>query len=464
MRLCRRSSSPPLALRRIQAKGAVWAGLAITWIAGGGGCFRNESSPTAPLAIAVSGDTAGWIVPCGCTSNQSGGLLRRATYLDQLRQDEEVLYLDVGGAGDGTAPYDIAKLEAILRGELAMGVQLHNIGAAEAAVGRAKLQELEKGLGESLFVSANVRDSQGNRFAPPSKRIEIAGRRILVIGVLSPRFASEELEIALPRTAILAELESSKTQGGHDFVLVLAYAPEAELRELARQLPELDAVVGGPTGQAIAPERTGPVLLAAATNKGKFLIELHLPIAPSERLSGQAVELSEDFADAASQQENLASFYQELAEYDFAAADTSFLPPDSSTAGGESSRIAGTASCRNCHPQDWQVWANSAHAHAWQTLEKTGSQVDSYCQQCHVTGFGLSGGFVSAKRSQQQVNVGCESCHGPSQQHAADPQVRTPFYKSASLTCVRCHDHENSPQFDYDSYWPMIEHSVKGAS
>jgi len=28
----------------------------------------------APLAVIVSGDTAGWIMPCGCTANQSGGL------------------------------------------------------------------------------------------------------------------------------------------------------------------------------------------------------------------------------------------------------------------------------------------------------------------------------------------------------------------------------------------------------
>ena len=71
-----------------------------------------------PLYVVVSGDTAGWIVPCGCTSNQSGGLLRRGTYLQQLRSAGEVLYVDAGGAAAGTSAYDRAKFEAILQGEL----------------------------------------------------------------------------------------------------------------------------------------------------------------------------------------------------------------------------------------------------------------------------------------------------------------------------------------------------------
>ena len=41
----------------------------------------GKAAAERPLAIVVSADTAGWIIPCGCTTNQSGGLARRATYL-----------------------------------------------------------------------------------------------------------------------------------------------------------------------------------------------------------------------------------------------------------------------------------------------------------------------------------------------------------------------------------------------
>ena len=84
----------------------------------------------------------GWIAPCGCTSNQSGGLARRATYVAGLRRQSEVILVDVGGAAHGTSPYDLMKFEAILRGEALMSVAAHNIGAAEARFGPQKLRRV----------------------------------------------------------------------------------------------------------------------------------------------------------------------------------------------------------------------------------------------------------------------------------------------------------------------------------
>ena len=40
----------------------------------------------------------------------------------------------------------------------------------------------------------------------------------------------------------------------------------------------------------------------------------------------------------------------------------------------------------------------------------------------------------------------------------SDPKIRTAFAASAADQCVRCHDHENSPHFDYATYWPRIKH------
>src|SRR4051794_1041274 len=73
-----------------------------------GGCDRRaaETAKRAGKAVlVVSGDTASWLTPCGCTSNQSGGLLRRATYLKGLASGggTAVLYADVGGAPGGTS-------------------------------------------------------------------------------------------------------------------------------------------------------------------------------------------------------------------------------------------------------------------------------------------------------------------------------------------------------------------------
>src|SRR3990172_11014673 len=42
---------------------------------------RRDIPENPSLVLVVSGDTAGWIVPCGCASNQSGGLPRRGSFV-----------------------------------------------------------------------------------------------------------------------------------------------------------------------------------------------------------------------------------------------------------------------------------------------------------------------------------------------------------------------------------------------
>jgi hypothetical protein len=161
------------------------------------------------------------------------------------------------------------------------------------------------------------------------------------------------------------------------------------------------------------------------------------------------------------QQENLKQYLGELGRRDFAAAETGLAAP-LSTALPADYRLAGTASCVSCHKADCKTWETSGHAHAWATLANRGFQVDGYCQQCHSTGFGLPGGFLSAERSPSFWNVGCESCHGPSQGHVREPKVRTPFV--ARDQCGRCHDRENSPRFEFAGYWQRIRHGAAASA
>ncbi|MDB5298956.1 MAG: cycA1, partial [Phycisphaerales bacterium] len=234
-----------------------------------------------------------------------------------------------------------------------------------------------------------------------------------------------------------------------------------ELSQLAADLPEVDAVVGGPTGQALAPRSVGPSLLAAATNKGKFLVQLDLPAAgASGRLGGKVAEMGPSIPDQDAQLANLRQYLATLGERDFSAAESGLTPPLPADAPADY-RIAGSESCAACHRAENESWAHSGHGHAWQTLQPRGFHVDPYCLQCHTTGYGQAGGFVSVRRSAALVGVGCENCHGPSQAHVHDPKVRTPFV--ALDQCVRCHDHENSPNFARDAFWAKIRHGKAAA-
>lgn len=420
------------------------------------GCSKSNPSPTSvvrPAAVIVSCDTAGWIVPCGCSSKQAGGLLRRATYVDGVRKTTDVLLADAGGAPGGNTPYDRLKFDAVLRGEVQMQIAAHNIGAAEAELGAKSLREFSEKL-KAPLITSNVKDAEGQEFLPTHRIAKLGDQRIAIVGVLSKKFACEGLQIENPRDSLMRLIQSLK--GQFDQLLVLAYLPEDELEQLVSQVPEADMIVGGPTRQSISPRRAGPAIWGATTNKGKFLVHLHRSTG-KEPWDGKIVELNDEIVDDATQTKNLKRFRDELARIDFTSDQTGFTPV-LSTDLPANFQVAGTEACQKCHPNDCQQWSQTRHGHAWQTLVDKQSQMDPYCQHCHTTGYGQPGGFRSVALGQLRQNVGCESCHGPGQAHVLRPATHTIY--DARDRCLQCHDHENSPKFNYDEFWAAITHGL----
>jgi hypothetical protein len=487
----------PTYLRNIMNIDAPQFGMFVLLLAGlaAAGCRPRIGGDGRPLVVVVSGDTAGWIVPCGCATNQSGGLPRRGAYVERLRRDAVVVVLDAGGAPAGNSHYDRAKFQAILAGEALLGTAAHNVGAAEARLGPDELRRLagiknadfpgdcpnfrasengtvpfdasdnfrasENGTvtidatQKAPLISANVRDSADRPAAQPMRIIEAAGKRLAVIGVLSERYATDKIHVKPPRQAILETLRQAA--GRYDWLIVLAYLPEEELRELAESLPEADAIVGGPTGQPVPPRRIGPALVTSATNKGKFLARLDTPSASNNAWTGTIVELDEGYADDPSQTANIEAYHRELARRDFTPKDTALVEPLSVNLPKDFA-VAGTDSCQKCHEDDCSLWRKSKHALAWNSLKQKDSQYDPDCQRCHTTGYGLPGGFASVRTGARLSDVGCESCHGPSRAHVKDSTALTAYYAQAKDRCVSCHDRENSPKFNYAKYWAQIAH------
>lgn len=415
-----------------------------------------DSSPdtSRPLVLFVSGDTDGRIVPCGCASGQSGGLPRRAAFLKELRGGAEVIVLDVGGAAERTSEYDRLRFEAIVRGEMLMGLAAHNLGSSEVKLGPDYLRRITSELSLPL-VSANTTDSDGHAIAEPHVSIHAGGREILVVGVLGQTYQTDSVRVSPPGRAVLTALEG--LGGTYDHLIVLAYMDEDELFRLASTLPEADAVVGGPTLQPLVPRHIGPTLVTSATNKGKFVARLTCGPANSRPdWSAEIVELTDRYPDDSQQLANLDWFYGQLKQRDFAASETSFGPGLWSE--DASPEVAGSPSCRECHEADYEIWERSAHSHAWQSLADKRTEVDPQCQRCHTTGYGMHGGFLSAGSTPERRDVGCEDCHGASSAHAKDPLKKTSRFETASDSCLACHDQENSPTFDYATFWDKIRH------
>jgi hypothetical protein len=204
------------------------------------------------------------------------------------------------------------------------------------------------------------------------------------------------------------------------------------------------------------------VEILSATNKGKFItrIELQKQDKAWKAVKSGALEVTSTLPLEPAQSKNLEMYLSTLGKLDFSADETGLVASQLANSANQSDyRIAGSDSCAQCHNQDDQSWHASKHSQAWQTLIDKRSHVDPTCQVCHTTGYGLGGGFVQIAKSMPRVNVGCESCHGPSQAHVLNPKTKTTYLSREQ--CVRCHDHENSPEFEYGKYWAKIAHGAK---
>src|SRR5690606_18843326 len=123
---------------------------------------------------------------------------------------------------------------------------------------------------------------------------------------------------------------------------------------------------------------------------------------------------------------------------------------------------------------------------------------DAECLTCHVTGWGpyvkgsdlkellrYDSGFLTEEMAAQEgrpelftrlQGQQCENCHGPGgrdveveelwKKRDIDQATVLASRRDMHLTkevardhlCLRCHDLENSPDFEFDKYWKEIEH------
>ena len=146
-------------------------------------------------------------------------------------------------------------------------------------------------------------------------------------------------------------------------------------------------------------------------------------------------------------------------------------------------RYVGSRVCESCHSGGerggaYVRWLSSRHSHAYwrlasdwalflgrlrphyRDLERPIS--DDRCVLCHVTG-ARDPDALFAEGFRPEEGVSCEACHGPGSRYI-DPAVmadREAFLANGgvlpdSRTCRSCH--RAGERFDYDTWWPKIEH------
>jgi hypothetical protein len=451
--------------------------------------FQDWERPL--VVLFVTGRQNGYIEPCGCAGldTQKGGLARRQTLLEQVRaRGWNPVPIDLGNQTRRFGRQPEIKFQTTINALSAMRYRAIGLGPDDL---RLSVGELIVACGadekESPLICSNV-DVLG--FNKATRIVESGGYKIGIAAVLGQEeqrsIQSDEILMSPPSDGLRkahAELKAARC----NIYVLLSYASIEETIALAQEFPDFRIVVtaGGAVEPPLETQRipgTKSVLVQTGA-KGMYAGVLGIFNDRQQPLRYERVPLDARFEDAPEMMQSLAAYQQQLKAMGLAGLG---LRPAEHPSGHE---FVGSAACQDCHPNSYEVWEQTAHAEATETLvhpterSEIPRHFDPECLSCHVTGWNPQGfypyrtGYLDLEASVALHGNGCENCHGPGSRHVAAEtgeidveedellslrqQMELPLSKAPD-NCLQCHDLDNDPHFQeagaFEEYWEEIKH------
>jgi hypothetical protein len=438
--------------------------------------FANWPKNTKPDAVVViTGQTYGYLQPCGCSRPQLGGVERRAQFIAALKaKGWPVAGVDLG---DILPVAGVVGEQVLLKYFTSMNA-LREMGYVAVGVGKA---EMTNGLFAVLdqyaarkeqppyTLAGNIGGVIGGKVAPRAETFFGPGSRPMVgllevaeIGSTSIGIASvvglsvqKQIEALGGKTLVGFTPETDSLQAAvkelaahpkKPMLNVLLYQGTLdEAKKTAKNWPQFRVIVclSPDTAPPEVPETVEAMngqktLIVQVGHKGRYVgvlgaykqadggIDLKFELVPlgeafvtpgdeaSARKTNPILPLLDGYASQVKQQNLLAKFPETL-------------PPPVQKDPKLNLNYVGSETCAKCHAAEHATWKETGHSHAFETLETMAKrpalrQFDGECLVCHTVGLGYRSGFRDEAKTPHLKDVGCESCHGPGSGHAADPK------------------------------------------
>ncbi len=431
----------------------------------------------------------GYLEPCGCTQGQLGGLIRRSDFVERLKaQNWPLALIDLGSLikdpGSARGGFEEAKikfgvalkaLSTLKYDAIALSPEDLKVGISEA------FAQFLNGLGDSTkVVVANIRPGAGFESKIQETRILSAGPvKLGVTAVVDPEAIAQlndpdkgDLLTAVQRPDDALGKALATMEGKSDYqVLMVQGSPELAKR-LATAYPGFDVVVS--TSQVVDPlEReplmlnNGKTMLITVGRRGKYVGVVGFFNDPAKQTRYYLVTLDHKYNGPGTEiKKIIEDEYRNMLK---GAGVVESFPRHDFTGGTAGATFIGSETCRRCHPNTFAKWSTTKHAQAFVSLEKDprpNTIYDAECISCHTTGFEYTSGWRSPTATPQLKGNQCENCHGPASKHISDPNNRD-FRETLKVTaeqanknqvCTHCHDEDNSPKFDFTTFWSQIAH------
>ena len=346
------------------------------------------------------------------------------------------------------------------------------------------------------------------------QRVRIAVTHVLGDKARAKLAPSDDLIVLTAEEAldeVLPELLAAKA----DQNVLMVYGNREEAAILAKKFDSFDWVVAGagsdePPYQPQRIEGTtrgGGAMLVEVGHKGMYAVVVGLyknkdngvraessstrspTAAPGDNWNAryQKVPLDHRWTESPEMHERLVAYQDELETLGW---DGLGVRPTPHPTGRD---FAGSAVCEDCHSAAWEVFEKTTHYHTTETLValSPARHFDPECISCHVVGweaqkyFPFASGWKSYRETPEMSGQGCENCHGPAARHAAveygdieveeeeeialqqalhleivenEGNMSGQVLGEAVKNCLQCHDLDNSPDFDFQKYWPEVAH------
>ena len=425
----------------------------------------DQSAKKENVTVIFTCDTQGRLEPCGCFSGQYGGLSRISTFIKELKNDITVR-VDAGDSSPGSEDYNLIQYKYVIQAFEKMNFDALNCGVREASISLSELNELKNAKNRPEIISANLLTSDGKQVFPPFIQFKRGSKNIAVLGVLDENLPGESLGQGLKvdnmETAIGRQLEKIKDA---DFKILLAFADENKLKELAQKFFEFDLILGGKVRQPsmnMIRENKSTVLFTTNQAKNVGFVQGSLV---NKTFTPEKYDIPLLFEKVPEDPEILAYTKLYRKEVKESKLDIDSPGKNDEEIIGDVKPLAtyvGSNTCAACHPSSHKVWSDSAHAKAFETLKIKESSSDPKCIKCHTVGFGEESGYQRKFEDTRMVNVGCESCHGPGSEHvrqrSSNLKALFNYRPVGEGDCKSCHYGEFSRPFNWEKMWPLIIH------
>ncbi len=355
-----------------------------------------------------------------------------------------------------------------------MGFDALNLGQREAQMSAEQLRGLQRESPVTL-ISANLLDDQtGAPLCAPWKIIERGKFKIALLGVMDPRIPAENLgkglaveKIEVTLGKLLPQLKSKA-----DVIILVAFTDETTLAHLAQDYYELDMILGGKVSQPSQKlEKENRSLVLYTANEGRALGVLRAKVLGRGKVTAidHEIRLLEDKIPENEGIRALAENYrEEIRQTKLSVDDPANLQANMVPGVKAVAAYVGTPGCVGCHQTAAKVWQDSGHAEAMMTLVNKKADADPNCISCHTIGFGSPSGYRREFAGHKFADVGCESCHGPGSLHVEQRQNHMPitfkFRPLGAGDCQKCHFGEFSRPFDWNQFWPHVQHGKEPLS